>query len=339
MRKHIAVMNTSLTRTEMHGATLVSFIRRTASPFTSQPHHALWGLVTVVMLLLAACSSGNPAESSSTPTTLANSTENSLSIVLLAHDIEVDDVRVPIVVMRSDAAQTRINDRLSDLSFSYRHVDDETFSPLGGIEWRQWPVSGGAYTAVPDFDRPGIWEFQVSLNEGGKIRTGTTFLQVEQESSASGVGDTAPVTVTKTAATVDEVRQISSAFNPDPGFYSLSLDEALSNGRPTIILFSTPAFCATQTCGPQLETLGDLKELHSDDIDFIHVEIFDNIREMLDTGDSSISEISQPVEDWGLVTEPWTFFVNANGVIVARFEQFANFEELSEATGLLSAAN
>ena len=69
------------------------------------------------------------------------------------------------------------------------------------------------------------------------------------------------------------------------------------------------------------------------------MEIFDNIREMLDTGDSSIGRVAQPVEDWGLITEPWTFFVDVNGVVTARFEQFTTFEELSEAADSVLAGN
>ena len=70
---------------------------------------------------------------------------------------------------------------------------------------------------------------------------------------------------------------------------------------------------------------------HGQEIDFIHVEIFDNIREMLDTGDSTIGQVAQPVSDWNLITEPWTFFVDSDGVITARFEQFTTSAELYEA--------
>jgi hypothetical protein len=257
----------------------------------------------------------------------------------MARDVEVGEARVPVVVLLSDEQRTRLNDRLDALTFAYRHADDEEFKPLADVVWRQWPVRGGAYTGTPNFDRPGVWEVQVTFTENGKDRVGSTFLQVEQDSSAPSVGDPAPSTVTKTATTVDEVEQISSAFNPDPRFYSISLDRALTNGKPTIVLFSTPAFCATQTCGPQLDTLAELMEQHGDRVDFIHVEIFDNIREMLDTGDSSIGKVAQPVVDWGLITEPWTFFVDADGIITSRFEQFTTLDELTESTTALFQAS
>ncbi len=290
----------------------------------------------ILLLVTAAC--GSP-EGSGVLATAVRDSDESLSILLMARDVEVGEARLPVVVMRSDENRTRLDDRLEDLTFSYRLIDDEQFATLPGVIWRPWPVRGGAYTAAPDFDRPGTWEVQVKFSDDGTERIGSTFVQVEQNSSAPGVGDKAPLSVTKTASTVEEVEQISSAFTPDPRFYSISLDEALTNGKPTIVLFSTPAFCVTQTCGPQLETLAELRETHGERIDLIHVEIFDNIREMLDTGDSTIGEVAQPVTDWNLITEPWTFFVDSDGIITARFEQFTTLAELSEAASSLVSAN
>ncbi len=298
----------------------------------------LWLTPLSALLLVAMACSGSSDDDPNVLATAARDAESTLSVLLMARDVEVGEARLPVVVLLGGTETTRVNDRVDDLTFSYRHADDKGFSTLCGVTWRPWPVRGGAYTAAPEFDRPGVWEVQVRLSEHGSERVGSSFIQVEQDSAAPGVGDRAPITITKTASTVDEVRQISSAFNPDPRFYAVSLDEALTNGRPTIVLFSTPAFCVTQTCGPQLDTLTGLMEQHGDSVDFIHVEIFDNIREMLDTGDSSIGEVAQAVEDWGLITEPWTFFIDSTGVISSRFEQFTTLAELSEAADRLLAA-
>jgi hypothetical protein len=254
----------------------------------------------------------------------------------MARDLGVGPSRMPLVVVLSDAAQTRVNDRLADLTFSYRHRDDANFAPLSDVQWREWPTQGGAYVTHPQFDRAGVWEFRVELAEGAGSRVGSTFVQVNADSAAPAVGDPAPVTQTRTASTVEEVRQISSAFEPDPGFYAISLDAALASGKPTVVLFSTPAYCSSQTCGPQLETLGDLKADYGGEMNFIHVEIYDNVREMLDTGDPSIGRVADPVRDWGLITEPWTFLIGADGVITDRFEQFTNLAELTEAAERLT---
>lgn len=296
-------------------------------------------LITITLLAFVACDgSSDTGSPNNPPGTTGRSASDSLSILLMARDVEVGDARLPIVVLLADEAGTRLDDQLDELLFTYRYAEEQVFEPLTAVDWRPWPVRGGAYVSEPHFDRPGIWEIRVSYQDSDRTRVGSGFLQVEEDSSAPGPGDNAPRTVTKTANTVDEVRQISSALDPDPRFYSISLDEALENGRPTVVLFSTPVFCTTQTCGPQLETLGELREVYSDSMDFIHVEIFDNVREMLDSGDRSIGRVAQPVEDWGLITEPWTFVVDASGIVHARFEQFTTFDELSEAVGSVLAA-
>jgi len=244
-------------------------------------------------------------------------------------DLGVGETRMPFFVWEFD--QTRIDDRLDDLEFTFQRPDSEKFAPVPDVTWRKWPVSGGAYIVRVDFDQPGVWTFRVSMGEGSSQKVGETFARVKESSSAPVIGAQAPSAKTKTASTVEEVRQISSAFDPDPGFYSISLDDALLNGNPTVVLFSTPAYCNSATCGPQLEALADLKENHSAEIDFIHVEIWDNVREMLDTGNRNIGETAAAVDAWGLISEPWTFFIDADGVIVDRLEQFATTTELEEA--------
>lgn len=288
-------------------------------------------LVATFLLLLTACSSGTPGNKSDVIATAAQSAEDSLSVLLLARDVDINDKRIPMIVMLAGSQDTILEDRAQDLVFRYRHLDDADFEPLPEVTWRSWPIRSGVYTGVPAFNRAGVWEFQVKLTENGHTRTGRSFLQVAEDSDSPGIGDHAPATITKTATTIDEVKLISSALHPDPRFYSISLDAALASGKPTVVLFSTPAFCVSQTCGPQLDTLGKVVDTYGDRINFIHVEIFDNISEMLDTGDSSIGIVAQPVKDWGLITEPFTFFISANGIVTARFEQYTTLKELQQA--------
>ena len=40
--------------------------------------------------------------------------------------------------------------------------------------------------------------------------------------------------------------------------YKISLKESLESQKATVILFATPAFCKTGTCGPQLDVIKDL---------------------------------------------------------------------------------
>ena len=42
---------------------------------------------------------------------------------------------------------------------------------------------------------------------------------------------------------------------PPCALHTSSLDELLSNGKPTALLFASPGFCTSQTCAPQLAVL------------------------------------------------------------------------------------
>jgi hypothetical protein len=43
------------------------------------------------------------------------------------------------------------------------------------------------------------------------------------------------------------------------------------------------------------------------------------------------------MDEWGLVTEPWTYLVNADGVIEARYEGGITLSELRPALAQLAA--
>ena len=67
-----------------------------------------------------------------------------------------------------------------------------------------------------------------------------------------------------------------------------------------------------------------------DQVQFIHIEIYDNPDEMKASGDISIGIQSSQISEWGIKTEPWTFLIENNGTIVERYEGFVSLEELRE---------
>ncbi|MFQ5874561.1 MAG: TlpA family protein disulfide reductase, partial [Dehalococcoidia bacterium] len=104
---------------------------------------------------------------------------------------------------------------------------------------------------------------------------------------------------------------------------------------PLLVVFSSPAFCTSPNCGPQVDTVSEVKERHRNRTDFIHVEVYDNPHEV--QGDLSNGRYSPVVEAWGLtqiegyLNESWTFVLDGEGRITAKFEGFATAEELEEA--------
>ena len=185
------------------------------------------------------------------------------------------------------------------------------------------PDRSGLYRAEIDFDRAGIWQVLVKPDDGPPLQGRP--LQVLEEPNTVGVGEPAPPSDTPTAADFP-LGEISTDPEPDPRFYELSVAEAVSSGRPSVVAFATPLFCQTAICGP---TLDDLKEIADGypDVNWVHVEIFTNL------DDPANREVVPAVDEWGLFTEPWVFVVDAAGIVRGRFEGVVDAGELAALLG------
>jgi hypothetical protein len=176
----------------------------------------------------------------------------------------------------------------------------------------------------------GLWELQITTTtDDGALVEAQTAVKVKEEPATPGIGEPAPASETPTAQEVDDLSTITSADSPDPELYQLSIREALETGKPTVVVFATPAFCVSATCGPQVEMVSQVKERHKGEANFIHVEVFQNPH-LIQAGRPDTG-LAPAVEEWGLPTEPWTFVINKEGRIHARFEQFTPAEEIEAA--------
>ena len=203
--------------------------------------------------------------------------------------------------------------------------------------FRAWPVTPrGVFTAELSFDRSGEWGIgAVVVDSDGAERKASARVRVKEASATPALGTAAPRSVSKTLADVDGFEQITTDFEPDADLYGMTIAEALDSGKPLLAVFSTPAYCQTATCGPQLGVIKELKAEYADRMNFIHIEVYDNPHEI--EGDLSRAVISPTAEEWGLPSEPWTFVVDGEGVIRAKFEAFTTREELEGAlSGVLS---
>src|SRR6478752_6920915 len=86
------------------------------------------------------------------------------------------------------------------------------------------------------------------------------------------VGQKAPASKTPTVADVGgDVSKISTDPTPDPAFYQTSVADALAAHKPFMLVFATPKFCQTKTCGPTLDKVKAVAAKHPD-VTFINVE-------------------------------------------------------------------
>lgn len=237
---------------------------------------------------------------------------------------------------------------LNDTSATVKFESDATYYGQG--------LPAAVYVAYPTFDSPGEWgvEVQVRLSDQAEATTRRLRLNVLPASAVPNVGDRAISVRTLTVGDVPDPAQLTSDGRPDPALYQISLDDALASGRPTALLFATPAFCRTATCGPSLQVFQTLQKTYGDRMNFIHVEVyrypfgesFDKINkaalqasnEQRGLTDAELrAGFAEPMVAWRLTTEPWLYLIDGQGTIVARFEGGITSEELGPMLDKLAA--
>ncbi len=187
----------------------------------------------------------------------------------------------------------------------------------------------GLYKTEAVFDAPGVWTVSVAPGSGSALPA--TGFQVLDPTFAPDVGDAAPIAPIDTLGT-KPLDHLTTDPNPDRDFYQLTLEEAFSSGRESVVVFSTPAFCRTATCGPTLDIVKGVKP-EFPEVNFVHVEVY---TDMQSPDFEPTPEFLAPAlgpEFWNLPTEPWVFVVDANGVVTARFEGTATAEDLRSSLG------
>ena len=198
--------------------------------------------------------------------------------------------------------------------------------------FQRWPGgAGGAYVANLSFDRPGEWGLgiEASRPDGSLIRASVK-VAVKETSATPSIGSAAPHSRNKTAGDVSDLTDLTTDTDPDPDLYRLTVAEALDAGLPLLVGFATPAYCQTATCGPQVDVLKQMKDRYGGRINVIHVEVYDNPPEIRDAGIEA-GRLTPVMAEWGLPSEPWTFVVDGEGIVRAKYEGFVGADELRSA--------
>ena len=194
--------------------------------------------------------------------------------------------------------------------------------------YNQWPYgSRGLYTLQFNFLNQGKYLLLANIpTEKGFIQNVEIRFNVNAETTAPGVGQLAIKSETKTYNSVDNSSQLTTGSNYNKDLYKYTLAEAITRKTPVVVVFASPAFCINAVCGPQVETLSLLEDKYSSKADFIHVDLYENPEKV--QGDLSTAVISKAVKEWRLPSNEWTFIIDGKGVVTARFQGFATFDEL-----------
>ncbi len=292
----------------------------------------------VAALLIAACGHQQPAR-----------TGSPVMPVFAFTEAVVGPNRIALGLVRDGSP---VNDPGAKIHLRFFDLND-TSSPVkieaDAIYYGQG-LPAAIYVAYPTFDRAGNWgiEVQTTLSGQQEPSVARLRLEVKERSEVPNVGDRAISVKTLTVRDVPDPSHLSSGRVDDLSMYQISLDEALQNGKPTALLFATPAFCRTAVCAPSLGVMQELQKTYGDRINFIHAEVFRYpFRESFEAQTAVFQKLAQegraprpdernvglsdPMIAWGLQSEPWLYLIDANGVIVARYEGGITREEMTPA--------
>lgn len=195
----------------------------------------------------------------------------------------------------------------------------------------------GVYVFEADFPTAGIWgaEFKTQLADAPPetIRLG---FEVQPTSSVVAIGDPAPPSDTPTLADVDgDVARISTDDQPVEAFYETSIADAVAAGKPFVVVFATPKFCRTAQCGPTLDRVKPVAAAHPG-VTFINVEPYqleftDGQLQPVLSGEPPDLTAAPATDEWRLMSEPWVFVVDRDGIVTASLMLIFSDQELEAA--------
>jgi hypothetical protein len=289
-----------------------------------RPARVAAALLPLLLLLPAACGDagqGVAATPASSPA--ATGLQASVAATELAPGLQ----RVPIGVLDHGAPVADAAVHVS-ASFASQPLSDSDAPFRGdGLQGR------GLYVAHLQLAVPGLWLATVSIRRpNGDSGTVRAAFHVSATPSVPMVGQAAPRSRNPTASDVADVSTIDSGAPPDD-MHQLSIAQAVEQHRPSLVVFATPAFCQTATCGPQIHAIQALEPAYRVRLAFIHVEVYQDFRP-----DPSRRRLSATMLEWHLQTEPWVFLIDGAGVVRAEFEASTATDELQPAIQRLLAA-
>jgi len=175
----------------------------------------------------------------------------------------------------------------------------------------------GLYALEANVPSTGNWLALVLIDNGGQKASGVAGFPVTTAKLPAAVGSKAVSTPTPVATTEQKLKEICTRTPPDH-MHSISLDEALKNGKPTAVSFATPLLCESQLCGPVVdEHILAFEKIGPHKANFIHVEEF-LPGPGLTPPPVSLKGRSPAFKAWGFESEPWVIVIDRDGIIWAR---------------------
>jgi len=206
-------------------------------------------------------------------------------------------------------------------------VESRPFQPIAAV-YGGIPV----YVGVISFPDVGQFEYVVSAtSSSGAQVAGHAYVTVSARGSQVPVGAHAPPV--QQAILGDPgvtISKIDSGVPPD-AWHSETVAQGLAQHRPMVLYFGDPSYCPSRTCGPTRTILQQLCAIDCGKLLFEHIETY------YPAGPPASSKPNPAFLAFGLSSDPWIYFINANGVVADRYEGPVTLSELEEsAAGTLA---
>ena len=205
---------------------------------------------------------------------------------------------------------------------------DETQATLEdvGVPGASGPAAGDVtklYVARLHLPKPGKY-WVLAEPVGGRPIQAVGNVVVRSKTKSPAVGALAPRSRTPTLASEPDVSKLTTSDPPDRELLRYSIADSLAARAPFVVVFATPQFCVSRTCGPVVDVVDSVRrEFARSGIRFIHVEVYrDNDP---DKG------VNRWMREWRLPSEPWVFLVGRDGRIKGKFEGSVSVRELRSA--------
>ena len=285
---------------------------------------ALLVLLATLLLVICSCGQGNQASVpfnsfvGGTEFILGESNRFPFAIVSLdGQELAGADIMVDFYYVDSGREDFKFSKRAEplDIGLSTKHVhDDETIHVHSDMK-NLYVVQNA------EFDVSGYWEsrFRVHSLDGIKPMPSNLAFHVLTQPLAVSIGQSVPI--------IDNRPNNGDSSNQGVNFRDMqaySIGEAISSGKPFLVIWASPLFCMSKLCSPVIEEVVAIKALYEDRIRFIHIEPW-NVDVARETG---VLQFTENAKIWGLHSEPWVYLVNKYGIVVDRFEGPVSSEEL-----------
>jgi hypothetical protein len=284
--------------------------------------------VLAVGLVLSCLGCGSNDAASTTPSTAASPGSlqalwqrpgEDVGLVFGTNDYAPGPVRVSFLVVTHRA---RSVERPTARVWLSRGLNQKPFrSGTARLE----DIGGGQKIYVTKLDVPSAGTYWLLAEPVG----GTTKIQgvgnvvVQKDSRSPALGDDA---FPSKNPTLDDApaEQITTARPPDTELLRTSIKDAVDRHEPFVVVFATPKYCQSRTCGPVVGIVERVGErFASTPVRFIHVEVYE--------GNNPALGENRWFKEWKLQSEPWVFLVGRDGKIKARFEGPVSERELGDA--------